>query len=338
MAGAALLSVRGLKSHYHAAQGVVRAVDGVTLEVRAGEVVGVVGESGSGKSTLALSLMGLLDPPGRVAEGVIDFEGRDLRGLNERQWRAVRGRRIGMIFQSPEASFSPNATIGRQITQALRTHRLLSAAAARDAAQQALTMVGMPRPREILDSYPFELSGGMCQRAALALALSLEPALLLADEPTASLDLLAQAEMTRLFGELRRRLQLTMLIISHDLGLIGRLADRVVIMYAGRVVESGPTEQVLRSPRHPYTRGLLASLPRLEAEPRPIPSLTGHAPDMTALPAGCAFAPRCAAADERCRRQAPPLENAGTRHEVACWWSMAGAPDLAQASASVEIK
>lgn len=314
-----LLAVRGLKTHYQTARGAVRAVDGVDLDIAAGEVVGVVGESGSGKSTLAQSLLGLIDAPGRVADGSIEFEGRELRGLTEPEWRTLRGRRIAMIFQSPEASFSPSATIGRQMIEVLRTHRGLDKTTARAAAQRALTEVGMPRPPEILDSYPFELSGGMCQRAALALALSLEPALLLADEPTASLDLLAQAEMTRLFGELRRRLTLTMLIISHDLGLIGRLADRVVIMYAGRVVESGATAEVLRAPCHPYTRGLIASLPSLDAERRPIPVLAGGAPDMTALPAGCAFAPRCNVVGERCRVETPVLEAVSAGRAASCW-------------------
>ncbi len=325
--GTALLTVRGLKSHYQSARGVVRAVDGVDIEVCGGEVVGVVGESGSGKSTLALSLIGLLDPPGHITEGAVEFEGRDLRALDEEQWRSVRGRRIGMMFQSPEASFSPTATIGRQMVEALRIHHRIEANAARIEAQRALAMVGLQRPEEIFDNYPFELSGGMCQRAALALVLSLEPALLLADEPTSSLDILAQAEMAKLFGELRQRQQFTMLIISHDLGLISKLADRVVIMYAGRVVESGPTHQVLSKPRHHYTFGLLASLPRLESVPHRISVLAGQAPDMTMLPVGCSFAPRCSMANDRCRRDLPPLEQIGARHYAACWWPTAMEPN-----------
>ncbi|MDQ3186660.1 MAG: ABC transporter ATP-binding protein [Pseudomonadota bacterium] len=315
----ALLSVRDLKCHYMTAQGVVRAVEGVDLDVHAGEVVGVVGESGSGKSTLALSVLGLLDRPGRIVEGTINFKGHDLRALSEDSWCQVRGRRISMIFQSPEASFSPTATIGRQMTEVLQAHRGMKKAAANIAAEQALMKVGMPRPVEILECYPFELSGGMCQRAALALAISLQPELLLADEPTASLDLLAQAEITQLLIDMRHQYRLSVIIISHDLGLVSRMADRVMIMYAGRIVESGPTIHVLQSPRHPYTQALLASIPRLEAQTRAISALPGHTPDMTALTTGCTFLPRCGKASERCSREQPPLAAIEGGQLVACW-------------------
>lgn len=314
-----LLSVRNLKCHYMTGRGAVRAVDGISLDVDAGEVIGIVGESGSGKSTLALSVLGLLDRPGRVGEGTISFKGRDLRALSEDSWCEVRGRRIGMIFQSPEASFSPTATIGRQMTEILQVHRGMNKHAAQAAAEQVLTKVGMPRPGEILENYPFELSGGMCQRAALALAISLQPELLLADEPTASLDLLAQAEITQLLIDMRHQYRLAMIIISHDLGLVSRMADRVMIMYAGRIVESGPTIQVLQSPRHPYTQALLASIPRLEAQTTAISALPGRTPDMTAPTAGCNFLPRCVKAHELCSREQPPLVPVEGDQLAACW-------------------
>ncbi|SCY03551.1 peptide/nickel transport system ATP-binding protein [Nitrosospira sp. Nl5] len=319
-----LLSVRNLKCHYMTGPGVVRAVDGIDLDVGAGEIVGIVGESGSGKSTLALSVLGLLDRPGRIVEGTISFKGNDLQALSEDGWRQVRGRRISMIFQSPEASFSPTATIGRQMTEVLRVHRGMNGHAAKAAAEHMLTKVGMPRPAKILESYPFELSGGMCQRAALALAISLQPELLLADEPTVSLDLLAQAEITQLLMDMRHQYQLAMIIISHDLGLVSRMADRVVIMYAGRIVESGPAIRVLQSPRHPYTQALLASIPQLEAQPRAISALPGRTPDMTAPVTGCTFFPRCDKAGERCSRAQPPLVAVEVDQLAACWMQGSG--------------
>jgi len=278
-----------------------------------------VGESGSGKSTLALSMLGLLDAPGRIVDGEIRFMGRDMRALGEDDWRKFRGKEIGMIFQSPEASFSPAATIGRQMTEVLQVHREMNKHEARTVAEEMLAKMGLPHPAKILECYPFELSGGMCQRAALALAISLRPALLLADEPTASLDLLAQSEITQLLNTLRHQYRMAMVIISHDLGLIACLTDRVVIMYAGRAVESGPTAQVLQSPRHPYTHGLLASLPRLEAQPRPIQALGGNPPDMSIQVTGCSFMLRCSQADERCRREQPPLAATENGRFVACW-------------------
>jgi peptide/nickel transport system ATP-binding protein len=312
-----LMSIRNLQCHYTTSRGPVHAVDGITLDIEANEALGIVGESGSGKSTLALSMLGLLDAPGRVVEGGISFRGRDLRALGEDDWRQVRGKQIGMIFQSPEASFSPTATIGRQMIEVLQVHCGMTRDEARAVAEEMLAKMGMPRPAKILECYPFELSGGMCQRTALALALSLQPMLLLADEPTASLDLLAQSEITQLLNTLRQQHLMAMVIISHDLGLIACLTDRIVIMYAGRVVETGPTAQVLQSPQHPYTQGLLASLPSLEAQPRRIQALTGNPPDMS-LP-GCSFLPRCSRAAVRCSEGQPPLMTTENGRFVACW-------------------
>ncbi len=314
-----LLSVSNLKSGYFTRHGTISAVDGVSFDLCHGHTVGIVGESGSGKSTLALSLLGLLERPGRVVEGKSSFAGKNLRTLNEKEWSAVRGRQIGMIFQSPESSFNPLATLGQQMCEALMTHQGLSQASALEKAERALAMVGMPRPREILKSYAFELSGGMCQRAALGLALSLNPALLLADEPTASLDVLAQEEMIGLFKEMQKRLNLSMIIISHDLGLIGKLAERTLVMYAGKIVEAGPTWQVLGTPRHPYTRGLLACQPRLDLEPQPIPAMTGAPPSLDKQITGCRFAPRCRWAGSRCMSDdAFQLRPVLANHHVAC--------------------
>lgn len=259
-----LLSVSHLKSSYCSAQETIRAVDGVSVDLYQGDILGIVGESGSGKSTLALSLLGLLDPPGRIEGGEIRFQGKDLLALDEAGWQNIRGKTIGMIFQSPEGSFNPIATIGRQIAEALQAHRTLSRREADKEAEMALGRVRMPQPKEVFERYPFELSLGMCQRASLALALSLSPSILIADEPTASLDIVSQAEMARLFSELQETRALSMIVISHDLGLVRTIADRVAVMHAGKIVEEGPVEQVLTEPRHPYTRELVSSELRLD--------------------------------------------------------------------------
>lgn len=312
-----LLDVSGLSCAYTTARGLIRAVENVSFEIHPGQTVGVVGESGSGKSTLALSLLGLLDPPGQMIAGRIDFENQDLRALNETQWRGVRGRRLGMIFQSPETAFNPMATIGQQMRDALQAHESLSNTASKQRAQAALHRVGMPRAMEVMDSYPFELSGGMCQRAALALALLLSPALIVADEPTASLDLLAQAELVKLLIEQRAQHQVSMLIISHDLALIGRLAAHIVVMYAGRIIEAGPAEAVLHRPLHPYTHNLMISMPKLEPAPRHI-SVVSQSPRTGYTTYGCAYAPRCNWANAQCHANPPALQPIAPLRRVAC--------------------
>lgn len=259
-----LLSVSHLKSYYSSAHETIRAVDGVSLDLYQGDILGVVGESGSGKSTLALSLLGLLAPPGHIEDGEIRFQGKDVLALDEAGWQGIRGKKIGMIFQSPEGSFNPISSIGRQISEALQTHRSLSRREADKEAEMALARVRMPQPKEVSKRYPFELSLGMCQRASLALALSLNPSILIADEPTASLDIVSQAEMARLFSELQEALHLSMIIISHDLGLVRTIADRVAVMHAGKIVEEGPAKQVLKEPHHSYTRELVSSELRLD--------------------------------------------------------------------------
>lgn len=314
-----LLTVSELKSHYITPRHLIRAVDGISFELSSGEVLGVVGESGSGKSTLALSLVGLLDPPGQITGGEVRLEGEPLLGREESDLASILGPRIGMLFQSPEGSFNPIRTIGKQMCEALQEHGVQTQEEAQRRAEAALALVGMPRVKEIMESYPFELSGGMCQRAALALALSLNPVLLIADEPTASLDVLAQAELVQLFSRLRDSVKFSIILISHDLGLVGALADRVAVMYAGKIVEEGPVKQVLESPEHPYTRGLLASLPRLKRIPGDLPVIPGQAASPGERRPGCAFAARCDEADSSCQAGEPPsLRSVGSNHRVAC--------------------
>lgn len=312
-----LLSVSDLRSRYLSGRGEIRAVDGVSFDLARGEVLGVVGESGSGKSTLALSMVGLLDPPGEIVGGEVKLEGKAILGRKESALASILGPRIGMLFQSPEGSFNPISTIGTQICEALQEHGIATGEEAVMRAEAALALVGMPRVKEVMRNYPFELSGGMCQRAALAMVLSLNPKLLIADEPTASLDVLAQAELAQLFARLRDSVKFSMILISHDLGLVGALADRVIVMYAGKIVEEGPVEQVLGSPEHPYTRGLLASLPQLRRVPSDLPVIPGHV--TSAGGKGCAFASRCSEVISSCREgEAPLLDEVGPAHHVAC--------------------
>ncbi len=258
-----LLNVKQLSVRYATGADEVRAVDEVSFSIRPGEVVGLVGESGSGKSSVAQAILGLLDQHNTTIAGRIEFDGENLFSCDESGWNAVRGRRIGMIFQSPESSFNPVATVGAQMVEALRWHFKLAKVEARQRALAALREVGMPRPEEVMHNYAFELSGGMCQRAALALVMALQPALVLADEPTASLDVLAQAELVQWLALIQKKRGFAMLVISHDLNLVARLADQVLVMHGGRLLEKGATRRVLANPQHPYTEQLLRAVPRL---------------------------------------------------------------------------
>jgi len=258
-----LLSVKDLSVTYDSGESSVLAVKNVSFDINAGEVVGLVGESGSGKSTIAQSILGLLDQNGVRTSGSIDFSGENVFSYDSDHWGAVRGRQVSMIFQSPESSFNPVATIGAQMVEALRWHMDLSKSEAQTAALMALSDVGMPRPEEIMHNYAFELSGGMCQRAALAMVMSLKPSLVLADEPTASLDVVAQAELVRWLGLIQQTRAFAMLVISHDLNLIARLAHRMLVMYHGEVLERGEAQAVLNNPQHPYTNKLINAVPRL---------------------------------------------------------------------------
>ena len=308
-----LLSVRELVSEFSSEHSVVRAVDGVSFELEHGEVLGVVGESGSGKSATALSILGLLPRPhGRIVSGSIRFFGRELVGLKEPELRALRGARIAMIFQDPMSSLNPVHTVGTQVAEASRAHRPLSKRAARAEALALFRRVGIADPERRLDAYPHELSGGMRQRVMIAIAVANRPALLIADEPTTALDVTIQAQILELLARLQRELGMSILLITHDLGVVAETCDEVVVMYAGRVVERAKTETLFAAPRHHYTAGLLRSVPSYGdgtavAEHARLQEIRGMVPALSELPPGCKFAERCPAVAERCRAEEPPL-------------------------------
>jgi oligopeptide/dipeptide ABC transporter ATP-binding protein len=316
-----LLDVRGLRTHFHTSAGVIRAVDGVSWDVRKGETVALVGESGCGKSVSALSVMRLVSAPaGRIVAGEILFRGRNLLALSEEEMRRVRGREIGMIFQEPMTSLNPVLTIGRQLTETVETHLAMTSAQSQARAVELLSLVGIPEGVRRLRQFPHQFSGGMRQRIMIAMALACDPALVLADEPTTALDVTIQAQILELMKSLSRRLGAAIMMITHNLGVVARYADRVNVMYAGKIVERGTAREIYANPRHPYTLGLLRSVPRLD-EPRraklqPIP---GQPPDLSRLPAGCSFAPRCAYAIDRCRVEEPGLDPVAADHLSACW-------------------
>jgi len=317
-----LLEIQSLSTHFFTAGGVVRAVDGVSWDIHEGETVALVGESGCGKSVTALSIMRLVPSPGgRIVGGRVLFRGRDLLALSEEEMRRVRGREIAMIFQEPMTSLNPVLTIERQLTEGLEIHLGLAPAAARRRAVELLAMVGIPDPERRLRQYPHQFSGGMRQRIMIAMALACEPALVLADEPTTALDVTIQAQILELMKDLSRRLGVALLIITHNLGVVARYADRVNVMYAGRIIERGTARELYANPRHPYTVGLLRSVPRLD-EPRRerLAPIDGQPPDLARLPPGCAFAPRCRFRVERCLAEAPALRPVdGDGHVAACW-------------------
>ncbi|MBW6507539.1 MAG: ABC transporter ATP-binding protein [Rhodobacteraceae bacterium] len=303
----ALLEVRGLRTVFHTRAGEVWAVDGVDVEVRRGECLGIVGESGSGKSVTFASVMGLVRSPGRVAEGQIVFEGRDLRALSAREMRAVRGKEIAMTMQDALTALNPALTVGEQIREALEAHdeTLPARGQARRAAIRAksvemLGLVGIPSAESRLRQYPHEFSGGMRQRIMIAIALACRPKLLIADEPTTALDVTIQAQVLELITDIRARLGMSVVLITHDLGVVAEHCDRVMVMYAGQVVESGPTEDVIASPRHPYTRGLLASIPRPGLRGQPIKPIEGQVPDLIGMPPQCRFYSRCPLRRDAC--------------------------------------
>jgi oligopeptide/dipeptide ABC transporter ATP-binding protein len=319
---AVLLSVDSLVTQFATSSGIVRAVDGVTWDIGEGETVALVGESGCGKSVTALSIMRLVaQPAGRIVSGRIVYKGRDLLALSDEEMRTVRGREIGMVFQEPMTSLNPVLTIGRQLTEALEIHLGMTPADARARAVEILSMVGIPDPARRLRQYPHQFSGGMRQRMMIAMAISCNPSLILADEPTTALDVTIQAQILELMRSLSRRLRVAMLIITHNLGVVARYADRVNVMYAGRIVERATAKELYRTPRHPYTVGLLRSVPRLD-EPRRarLDPIEGQPPDLTRLGRGCAFRPRCGWAQDRCDIERPELLPTGSSdHVSACW-------------------
>ena len=320
----ALLRVRGLRTRFLTDHGAVHAVNGVSFSVRRGETLALVGESGCGKTAAMLSVLRLL-PAGRarVRADEVSFRGRDLLSLDDEGMRRVRGAEIAMIFQDPRASLNPVLTIGRQIAESLRVHRGLGRREARERAVELLDSVGIPGANERIDDYPHQFSGGMCQRATIAMALACDPDLLIADEPTTALDMTVQAQILELVTELTAERRMSMIWISHDLGVVASLADRVAVMYAGAIVETAPAGRLFPAPAHPYTRALLASLPALgDGGRKHLTAIPGQPPDMTAIPGGCTFAERCPHVFERCRREAPPLLAVGEGARAACWWDV----------------
>jgi len=316
----ALLEVRGLQTWFDTRAGTARAVDGVDLRVERGETMALVGESGSGKSVTAYSILRLVAQPGRIVGGQVLFDGVDLLKLDQRGIRAVRGKRIGMIFQEPLAALNPVWTIGEQIVEAIRLHRPVSRRAAWARAVELLERVQMPSAAQRAHEYPHRLSGGMRQRAMIAIALACDPDLLIADEPTTALDVTTQAQILALLKELQRELGMGLLLITHDLGVVAEVADRAAVMYAGRVVEEGAVAQLFVQPSHPYTAGLLRSLQVEALAPGArLPEIAGTVPLLTAMPAGCAFAPRCTQAQTGCVVDAPPLTAIGDAQRVACF-------------------
>jgi oligopeptide/dipeptide ABC transporter ATP-binding protein len=315
------LSVENLRVRFRLPGGAFNAVDGVSFSLHQGETLGLVGESGSGKTVTSLALMRLLEcPPAEISSGAVMFDGRDLLRLPERTISELRGLQISMVFQEPMTSLNPLLTVGRQIDEVLIRHLGLSARAARARTRELLGVVGIPGPDRAANAYPHQFSGGMRQRVMIAIAVACHPSVLIADEPTTALDVTIQAQILALLARLQREMGTAILLITHDLSVIAQTAHRVAVMYAGRIVETGPVGALFAAPLHPYTQGLLRSIPRIVRTPEPeLPEIPGVVPDLGDFPAGCAFAPRCPFADEACRRDKPELLPAGARREVACW-------------------
>ena len=320
MASAALLDVRDLRVYFDTRDGTVKAVDGVSFDIRPGETLGLVGESGCGKSVTAMSLMRLVPhPPARTPSGQILFEGRDLLKVSADEMRHIRGKQIAMIFQDPMTSLNPVLTIGRQITESLQLHMHMGPRQARNRAIELLQLVGIPAAARRVDDYPHQFSGGMRQRVMIAMALSCNPKLLIADEPTTALDVTIQAQILELIGTLRREFNTAVLLITHDMGVVAGVSDRIVVMYAGKVAETAETDELFTYPRHPYTLGLLSSIPRLDQQRRErLVPIEGLPPDLITLPAICPFSTRCSFALERCRAGVPTLRQVRPDHHAAC--------------------
>lgn len=314
-----VLDVRDLQTHFFTSDGVVRAVNGVSLQVRRGRALGLVGESGSGKSVTGFSIMGLVDAPGRVVGGQVLFEGQDLLRLPARQMRRIRGARLAMIFQDPMMTLNPVLRIETQMMEAIRAHEPVSRAQARERARAGLADVGIPSPDARLRAYPHQLSGGMRQRVAIAIAMLGHPACIIADEPTTALDVTIQAQILDLMRKLRDELGTSIILITHDLGVIAEMVEEVIVMYAGKIVERTDVRSLFRDPKHPYTEGLLGSLPKLGEKADRLQTIEGVVPSPFNMPTGCRFHPRCQYARDICREEQPELLTLGEGHEAACF-------------------
>jgi len=315
-----LLQVKDLKTHFYTGDTVIHAVDGVSFDVRPGEVLGLVGESGCGKSVVSLSIMRLvMYPPGKIQGGSILFKGKDLLKLTEREMRRIRGNEIAMIFQEPMTSLNPVYRIGDQVSETIHLHQGLDQAASWEKAVDMLKLVGIPRPQEVIRDYPHQLSGGMRQRAMIAMALSCNPSLLIADEPTTALDVTIQAQILELMRDLKQKINTAIIFITHDLGVVAEMADHVVVMYAGKVVEDADIASIFREPLHPYTVGLIKSKPKLEDEKDVLDFIPGVVPNPLDMPSGCYFNPRCVHAMEICCQEMPEIIEVKPGHRVRCW-------------------
>ena len=322
---APLLEVRDLCVEFPTRRGTLRALDGVSFDIAAGEILGLVGESGAGKSLTGAAIIGLLEPPGRICGGQILFEGQRIDDLPPEAMRLLRGRQVGTIFQDPLTSLNPLYTIGRQLIETLRTHLPLTAAQARERAIELLRQTGLPAPEARIGQYPHEFSGGMRQRVVIALALAGEPRLVIADEPTTALDVAMQAQIIRVLRGMTQARGASALLITHDMGVVAESCDRVAVMYAGRIVEIGPVHEVIRHPAHPYTAGLMASVPSLADAGGRLAQIDGALPRLGEIPSGCAFHPRCPKASPRCSDERPELALV-RRTRAACWWPIVESP------------
>jgi peptide/nickel transport system ATP-binding protein len=318
-----ILEIKNLKTQFFTESGIVRAVDGISLTVKRGEVLGIVGESGCGKSVTSLSIMRLLSPPGRIVEGEIIFDNENLVTVSEATMRNVRGNRISMIFQQPQSSLNPVFRIGDQLTEVLHIHQDISKDEAETRAIELLRMVGIPEPQARIKAYPHELSGGMAQRVMIAMALACVPEMLIADEPTTALDVTIQAQILDLMRNLRTKMDTAIILITHDLGVVAEMCDRVDVMYAGRIVEKAPVIELFNNPKHPYTAALIGSTPVLGQAEKELDTIPGSVPNLIDLPAGCKFAPRCQARIEnnleKCTEEEPELKQVGAKHWTRCW-------------------
>ncbi|MFQ7874598.1 ABC transporter ATP-binding protein [Enterocloster sp.] len=315
-----ILEIKNLHTYFYTDSGVIKSVDGVDIELREGTTLGIVGESGSGKSVTALSVMGLLmGTTGKVAEGEILFEGRDLTKLDDEERRKMRGEKISMIFQEPMTSLNPVMKIGDQITECILMHNSISRQEAWDKAVEMLKLTGVPRVERMMKEYPFQLSGGQRQRVMIAMALVCKPKILIADEPTTALDVTIQAQILDLMENLKQKTGTSILFITHDLGVVAEVCDDVVVMYSGRVVEKGDVRSIFASPSHPYTKGLLASIPKLGECAEELESIPGNVPNPKYMPQGCKFAPRCSCAFDKCREEEPGFYDVGEGHMSRCW-------------------
>ena len=322
-AGTPVLDVKGLETIFHVRGGAVHAVNDVSFHIREGELLGVVGESGSGKSVTMMSLMGLLpSPPAETTGGEVLYQGRDVLKMTEKEKRKLRGGEIGFVFQDPMTSLNPVFTVGYQLIEPLREHLGLSKKQARVRAAELLALVGIPSPETRLDDFPHQFSGGMRQRVMIAIALACDPKVLIADEPTTALDVTIQAQILRLMDDLKHKTNTAIMLITHDLGVVAGIADRVMVMYGGQVVEHAPVRELFARPQHPYTRALMQTIPEISGErPDRLLSIAGQPPILRARPAACPFAPRCPQAHQKCLDANPPIESRGASHDVACWWT-----------------